>query len=252
MNTSHHHSALGVRNRVIRVPGSVGPEGRIESHRAMMIQSNVGVSNVGRLVRVTRTARAFAPLLLVGAYLGCSADAEELDASAAEAASLERESPAAEQGSEVEGNAAPELGELTQAQAAICTPGAILGCLGASLAQCNSDGTDTNVLPCAPDFTCVDGECQPVDGTLCPANTVIACSGTSLLVCNATSTNTNVVPCPAGTACVDRQCIVGTLCPADTAIGCNGPSLVVCNSSQTNTCLVDCPAGTTCVDAECI
>lgn len=204
-------------------------------------------------MRVTRTARAFAPLLLVGAYLGCSADAEEIDAfsNAAEPASIEGESPATEQGSELAGDAELELGELTQAQATVCTPGAILGCSGPALEQCNADGTSTNILPCAPDFTCTDGECQLIDGTVCPANTVIACSGTSLLVCNATSTNTNVVPCPAGTACVERQCIVGSVCPADTAIGCNGASLVVCNSSQTNTFLVACPAGTTCVDAEC-
>lgn len=211
-----------------------------------MIQSNVGANNVRRLVRVTRTARAFAPLLLVGAYLGCSADADELDAfeSAPEAA--------VEGGAELAGDAELELGELTQAQTTVCVPQEILGCSGVDVLRCNADGTATTTVPCAPDFECSNGECIPALGTVCLANSVLGCNGPSLVVCNSTQTNTFVVECPAGTACFDRACIVGTVCTANAVIGCSGPSLVVCNDSQTNTFLVDCPTGTTCVDAKCI
>jgi len=199
---------------------------------------------VRRLVRSARSARAFAPLLLVGAYLGCSADAEELDAFANDPEQvLEGEGPASVDEA--------ELGELTQAQT-VCVPQEFLGCSGADILRCNADGTDTILIPCAPNFECSNSECVPALGTVCIANAVLGCNGPSLVVCNETQTNTFVVECPAGTACVDRACIVGSVCPANAVIGCSGPSLLVCNDSQTNTFTVACPTGTTCVDAVCI
>jgi hypothetical protein len=173
----------------------------------MSIQSRVGARGVQRFVRGSYAACAFAPLLL-GVFVGCSSDGEEPDALASgeETSFMEVESPDVEQGLELAEEAEPELGTVAQAQelGTVCVPGSILGCSTNSVVQCNSTGTNTNLLPCAPGFTCSEGECV---GTVCPANVVIACSGPSLLVCNDTSTNTIVVPCPVGSTCSERQCI---------------------------------------------
>ncbi|HWO11293.1 MAG TPA: hypothetical protein VNN80_17490 [Polyangiaceae bacterium] len=124
------------------------------------------------------------PRLLLGAFVGCSSDGEEPDAFASgqEPPSMEVESPDVEQGLEIAEEAEPELGTITQAQelGTVCVPGSILGCSGNSVVQCNSTGTNTNLLPCAAGFSCNEGECI---GTVCPANTVIGCSGPSLVVC---------------------------------------------------------------------
>jgi len=178
----------------------------------MAFQSKVGARGVQRFVRGTRAARAFAPLLLLGAFVRCSGDGEEPDAFASgpEQPSLGVESADTEQGLELAGEAELDFGKLTQAQVqgTVCVPGAVLGCSTTRVVQCNSTGTNTNLLRCAPGFSCFGGQClTQALGTVCLPNVVVGCSGPSLLVCNSTSTNTIRLACPSGTTCSVDQCI---------------------------------------------
>ena len=212
----------------------------------MGMQSQLGLKDTQRFVKVSGAARALAPLLLMAAFVRCSAgelgsDAENPQAEPALGGEglesrgdvgLAGEGELLEEGTEPQEEAELELGQLAQplVDGAPCFPGTV-ACLNAGTAQRCVNGRVAS-LPCPANTSCSNGQC--LASRVCTPNAALGCSGSSRVLCNAAGTGSTIVACPSGTTCAGTgQCVPLPRICVPGSRRCSGNTLQTCNAQGT-------------------